>query len=447
MKIVIAGAGIGGLTAAMCLRRAGFDVEVFESVSELKPLGVGINIQAGAVRILSSLGMEPALAATGIETRELRYANRHGQTIWADPRGRHAGLPWPQFSIHRGELQMILFETAKKIAGADKIKFGRRISTFEQRGSKVVATFVDRDGQVVETSESDILIGADGIHSAVRAHFHPNEGPPKWQGILMWRGVTVGKPFLGGATMVQAGHHTQKFVCYPISRAHAERGEALINWICDLHMGDGAMLPREDWNRPGKLEDFLPRFRDWKFDWLDVPEVIRKAHTILEFPMVDRDPLPRWSHGRITLLGDAAHPMYPIGSNGASQAIIDGEAITQELAAGRRSRSGLAALRKAPAAADGAHRREQPPQGHRHHARHRRGTRAAGLLEPRCRAAAAGAGEDRRRLQAARGAGPRDLAQAGEWRNKKPALVRTGRGSGLTRPLHRRPPLRGIWLR
>jgi 2-polyprenyl-6-methoxyphenol hydroxylase-like FAD-dependent oxidoreductase len=334
MKIVIAGAGIGGLTAAMCLHRAGFDVEVLDSVSELKPLGVGINIQAAAVRILSSLGMESALAATGIETRELRYANRHGQTIWADPRGRHAGLPWPQFSIHRGELQMILFETAQKMLGRGKIKFGRRISTFEHKGSKVVARFVDRNGDTVETTESDILIGADGIHSAVRAHFYPNEGPPKWQGILMWRGVTVGKPYLGGATMVQAGHHTQKFVCYPISRKHAEKGEALINWICDLYMGDGAMLPREDWNRPGNTADFLPRFEDWKFDWLDVPEVIRKAHTILEFPMVDRDPLPRWSHGRITLLGDAAHPMYPIGSNGASQAIIDGEAITQELSAG-----------------------------------------------------------------------------------------------------------------
>ena len=334
MKIVIAGAGIGGLVAAMCLHRAGFDVEVFEAVSELKPLGVGINIQAGAVRILSSLGLEPALAATGIETSELRYANRHGQTIWADPRGRHAGLPWPQFSIHRGELQMILFNTARAMLGGERIKFGRRITGFEQKGNKVHARFADRDGRTVETAEADILIGADGIHSAVRAQFHPNEGPPKWQGILMWRGVTVGKPFLDGATMVQAGHHTQKFVCYPISRAHAAKGEALINWICDLHMGDGAMLPREDWNRPGKLADFLPRFEDWKFDWLDVPGVIKSAHTILEFPMVDRDPLPCWSHGRVTLLGDAAHPMYPIGSNGASQAIIDGDAITQELSAG-----------------------------------------------------------------------------------------------------------------
>ena len=333
MKIVIAGAGIGGLTAAMCLHRAGFDVEVFEAVGELKPLGVGINIQAGAIRILSGLGLEPALAATAIETRELRYANRHGQTIWADPRGRHAGLPWPQFSIHRGELQMILFHAARQMLGADRIKFGRRISRFAQKGAKVTAHFVDRNGQPADDVETDILIGADGIHSAVRGHFYPDEGPPKWQGILMWRGVTVGKPYLGGATMVQAGHHTQKFVCYPISRAHADRGEALINWICDLYVGDGPLPSREDWNKPGKLEDFLPRFADWKFDWLDVPAVIRAAHTILEFPMIDRDPLPRWSHGRVTLLGDAAHPMYPIGSNGASQAILDGEAITQELSA------------------------------------------------------------------------------------------------------------------
>ncbi|WP_289297656.1 flavin-dependent oxidoreductase [uncultured Reyranella sp.] len=334
MKIIIAGAGIGGLTAAMCLHRAGHDVQVYEAVSELRPLGVGINIQAGAVRILCNLGLEPALAATAIETRELRYANRHGQTIWADPRGRHAGLPWPQFSIHRGELQMILFNAAKEMLGADRIRLGRRIARFAQHHDKVSAQFVDRDGLPVENAEADLLIGADGIHSAVRAHYYPDEGPPKWQGILMWRGVTVGKPYLGGNTMVQAGHHNQKFVCYPISRAHAERGEALINWICDLYMGDGALPSREDWNKPGRLEDFLPRFADWNFGWLDVPEVIRNAHTILEFPMIDRDPLPRWSHGRITLLGDAAHPMYPIGSNGASQAILDGEAITQELAVG-----------------------------------------------------------------------------------------------------------------
>ena len=346
MKILIAGAGIGGLTAALCLHRAGFDVEVYEAVTELRPLGVGINVQAGAVRVLSNLGLEPDLARVAIETRELRYANKHGQTIWADPRGRHAGLPWPQFSIHRGEAQMILLAAARRELGDARLKFGRRIAGFEQAGNTVTARFADRHGTIVETATGDILVGADGIHSAVRAHFYPDEGPPKWQGILMWRGVTVGKPFLGGNTMVQAGHHNQKFVCYPISRVHADRGESLINWICDMHMGDSAMLPREDWNRPGKLEDFLPKFADWKFEWLDVPAVIKAAHAIYEFPMVDRDPLPRWSHGRITLLGDAAHPMYPIGSNGASQAILDGEAITQELTAGVDPEAALQAYEK-----------------------------------------------------------------------------------------------------
>ena len=341
MKVVIAGAGIGGLTAAMCLHRAGFDVTVFEQVGEIKPLGVGINIQAGAVRILSGLGLERALAATAIETSQLRYANRHGQTIWADPRGRHAGLPWPQFSIHRGQFQMVLLKAAQAMLGADKIRMGRRLAGFAQDETGVTSRFADRNGVEIEEIRSDILIGADGIHSAVRAHFYPNEGPPKWQGVMMWRGVTIAKPFLDGATMVQAGHHNQKFVCYPISRSHSENGEALINWICDLHMGDQAMLPREDWNRPGKLQDFLPRFENWRFGWLDVPAVIKAAHAIYEFPMVDRDPLPRWSHGRVTLIGDAAHPMYPIGSNGASQAILDAEAVTQELSAGGDPATGL----------------------------------------------------------------------------------------------------------
>jgi len=326
MRICIAGAGITGCAAAMLLAEAGHDVTVFEAVPEVSELGVGINLLPHAISILDRLGLADQLEDLGVATAELVYTNRHGQRIWGEPRGRFAGYPVPQVSIHRGKLQVALFKAARARLGADKVQTGHRLVAVDDR--------------------SPVLVGADGIHSAVRAHFYPDEGPPKWQGILMWRGVTVGKPFLGGNTMVQAGHHNQKFVCYPISRVHADRGESLINWICDMHMGDQAMLPREDWNRPGKLEDFLPKFADWKFEWLDVPAVIKAAHAIYEFPMVDRDPLPRWSHGRITLLGDAAHPMYPIGSNGASQAILDGEAITQELTSGADPEAALQAYEK-----------------------------------------------------------------------------------------------------
>lgn len=334
MEVIIAGGGIGGLTAALCLARAGIGVTVYEAASELRPLGLGINVQAGAIRVLSELGLEPALAASAIETRELIYMNRHGQTIWSDPRGRFAGLPWPQFSIHRGELQLILHRAAVQALGPDRVRIGHRLVDFVEADGRVTAQFAGPDGAPATSATGDALIGADGIHSRVRAKFHPEEGPPKWNGVMMWRGTTRGKKFLTGASMIWAGSARQKFVCYPISRPHADRGEALINWICDLSFDDRTLPRREDWNRPGRLEDFLPRFEGWQLPFLNVPDMLRAADTIHEFPMVDRDPLTGWSHGRVSLLGDAAHPMYPIGSNGASQAIFDAEALAQELSGG-----------------------------------------------------------------------------------------------------------------
>jgi 2-polyprenyl-6-methoxyphenol hydroxylase-like FAD-dependent oxidoreductase len=333
VHVLVIGGGIGGLTAALCLERAGISARVFEAAHEIRPLGVGINVQANSVRVLTELGLFAALDATAIRTAELRFANRHGQTIWADPRGLDAGLPWPQLSIHRGELQTILWHAAQQRLGHDALVSGHRLTLFETLpDGRIRAHFVDRNGVPCGDAVGDVLIGADGIHSTVRAAFHPDEGPPKWNGILMWRGVSEGKPFLGGRSMVQAGHRKQKFVCYPISRRHAERGVALINWIADVHQEDRVMLRREDWNRPGRIEDFLPRFDGWNFGWLDVPAIVRASPAVYEFPMVDRDPLARWSHGRVTLLGDAAHPTYPIGSNGASQAILDAEAVAKALA-------------------------------------------------------------------------------------------------------------------
>ena len=333
MQVTLIGGGIGGLAAALALHARGIQVRVFEQVPQIRALGVGINLLPHAVEVLSGLGLGPALDATGIRTRALVFMNRHGQEIFADLRGLGAGYGHPQYSIHRGELQMILLEAATRSLGADNILTGRRLTGFEQLPTgRVRARFADRDGNPAGEVESDLLVGADGIHSVVRAHFHPDEGMPIWNGVTMWRGVTEGKPFLSGADMVQAGHRNQKFVVYPISRKHADRGEALINWICDLRQDGKPMLRREDWNKPGELAEFLPRFEDWRFPFLDVPGIIRSASSIYEFPMVDRDPLPGWSHGRVTLLGDAAHPMYPIGSNGATQAILDAAQLAESLA-------------------------------------------------------------------------------------------------------------------
>ena len=334
MKVIIAGAGIGGLAAAIALQRKGIDVRVFEQVAQIRALGVGINLLPHAVGVLSSLGLADALAAVAIPTREVAFMNRHGQHILADARGLAAGYEFPQYSIHRGELQMLLLDAASAAIGADNIRTGHKIASFEQKDGKVVARFIDREsGAPLGEETADVLIAADGIHSTVRAHFYPDEGPPKWNGVQMWRGVTEGKPFLTGRSQIWSGWNRQKFVAYPISRKLENEGRALINWIADLRLDQTEMPRREDWNRPGKLEDFLPRFESWVWPFFNVPEVIRNAQAIYEFPMVDRDPLPRWSHGRVTLLGDAAHPMYPIGSNGASQAVLDAEAIADCLSA------------------------------------------------------------------------------------------------------------------
>jgi 5-methylphenazine-1-carboxylate 1-monooxygenase len=333
MRVMVVGGGIGGLTTALCLHKAGFEVDVYEAASEIKPLGVGINVLPHAVDVLSSLGLEPALAATAIRTKEVAFYNQFGQYVWHDPRGVEGGYSSPQFSIHRGELQMILYKATLKALGVERIHTGHQLFSFSQNPTSVSAVFHDEQKNLRATASAEIMIAADGIHSTVRRHYHPNEGLPKWTGIMMWRGVTYGKPFLSGRTMVHAGHARQKFVVYPISGPALERGEAQINWIADVQVGPQALMQREDWNRTGKQTDFADRYRDWRFDWLDIPDLIKRADRIFEFPMVDRDPLERWTDGRVTLLGDAAHPMYPIGSNGASQSILDAKAIAQELLA------------------------------------------------------------------------------------------------------------------
>lgn len=334
MEVMIAGAGIGGLTLALTLHEAGIASRVFEAATEIRPVGVGINILPHATRELSRLGLEDSLAKVSVTTRESVFFNRYGQRIYSEPAGRFAGYEWPQFSIHRGDLQQLLLEAFRQRVGPDRLFTGRKCVGFEQSATGVRARLVDttaNDAPMIE--EGDVLVACDGLHSLIRKQLHPHEGEPLYSGVNMWRGVTVWEPILSGASMIRAGWlATGKMVVYPIRDRVDARGRQLVNWVAELTTPKHA---RRDWNRRGALADFIGAFEDWHFDWLDVPAFIRAADAILEFPMIDQDPLPWWSDGRVTLLGDAAHPMVPRGSNGAGQAILDARSLADCLCAHR----------------------------------------------------------------------------------------------------------------
>jgi 2-polyprenyl-6-methoxyphenol hydroxylase-like FAD-dependent oxidoreductase len=345
MRVLVVGAGIGGLSAALSLQAAGIGVQVIDSVPALRPLGVGINLQPHAIRELTELGLGAELARTGIETAEMVHFDRYGNRIWGFPCGRHAGYRWPQYSIHRGELQMILLEAVRARLGKDAVRTGTVLEQFTDSGGGVIASVRDRSSGAAVSLHADVLVGADGFFSAVRAQLHPDQPAPHWGGVMLWRGLTPGMPFQSGRTLAVSGANASlKFVAYPISRQAELRGEALINWVAEVMVRPaGAEADRPDWDRAGRLEDVLPWFEDWKFGWLDIPALLTGAEQILEYPMVDRDPLPWWGRGRVTLLGDAAHPMYPIGANGGSQAILDARVLAYELATATSPEDGLAA--------------------------------------------------------------------------------------------------------
>ena len=330
MDVIIAGGGIAGLSLALSLHQVGVRAGVYEQVPSIKPLGVGINVQPHAVRELFELGLGDELEQIGVRTREVAYFSKKGGLIWGEPRGIHAGYRWPQFSVHRGKLQMMLYEAVRARLGDDCIVGGVSVTGYTQRGDVVDVHLRESDGRD-RTETATLLVAADGIHSAIRRQMVPNEGPPQWGGAVLWRGTTVATPTLSGATMAMAGHERQKFVTYPISKPDPITGKSLINWIAELKYEPGAGWNREDWNRKGDFADFLPAFEDWRFDWLDCPALMLEGGECYEYPMVDRDPLGNWTQGNVTLMGDAAHPMYPIGSNGASQAIIDARTLTRAI--------------------------------------------------------------------------------------------------------------------
>ncbi len=316
--ILIIGGGIGGITLALSLHQAGLPCRIFEAAPEIKALGVGINLLPHAMREYTELGLQHVLAAVAVETKEFCYYDRFGHFIYKEPRGRFAGYDWPQLSIHRGDLHKVLLDAALERLGADCFLPGKKCVAITQTISGVRVDFSDGT-----SADGTAAIGCDGIHSAVRKQLHPKEGPPAYQSINMWRGITRGKPYLSGASMVIAGWlEVGKMVAYPIR--NLPDGTQLINWVAEIQSPRNVL---QDWNLAGKLEDFYPVFADRTHDWLDIAAMVRNAESILEYPMVDRDPLPWWTQGRITLLGDAAHPMYPRGSNGGGQAILDARVL------------------------------------------------------------------------------------------------------------------------
>ena len=322
--VVIAGGGIGGLATALTLQQIGVPFTVFEAVRELAPLGVGVNIQPNAVRELYDLGIgSDALDRVGLPAREWALVGLNGNDVYSEPRGLLAGYNWPQYAVHRGLFHMLLHDVLVERAGASVVKLGHRVTGYERTADGAVTALIQRADGTTVREKGTLLIAADGIHSAIRAQMHPDQPPIHWGGAIMWRGTTLGKPIRSGASFVGLGTHRHRVVFYPISHPDPRTGLATINWIAELTVDNAEGWHNDGWFRPVEVEEFVHHFDGWTYDWLDVPDLLRRSDVAYENPMIDRDPVPTWQDGPVVLMGDAAHAMYPTGSNGASQAIMD----------------------------------------------------------------------------------------------------------------------------
>ena len=345
MTVLIAGGGIGGLTLALMLHERGIKSIVFEQASQIREVGVGINVLPHAIKELAGLGLLPTLDSVGVRTKDLIYINRLGQTVWSERRGLDAGFDFPQFSIHRGQLQKLIHDAVLARLGPGAVRTGLRLGGFVQDEGGITAHFTDsRLGLAGETMRGEVLIGCDGIHSVVRRHFYPKEGPPSWQGALLWRGATEWPTFLSGRSMYIGGGMGAKLALYPIGPGSLPETR-LTNWAIVSRVADGALTPPpvDSWSRVGRMDEVAPYSRRFTVPGVDVAALVRSTSVCFEYPMCDRDPLARWSFGRVSLLGDAAHPMYPVGSNGAAQAILDARCLADWLKRAEHPMQALAA--------------------------------------------------------------------------------------------------------
>jgi 2-polyprenyl-6-methoxyphenol hydroxylase-like FAD-dependent oxidoreductase len=326
--VLIAGGGIGGMAMALTLHQIGVPAIVFESVEDLRPLGVGINLQPNAVRELYDLGIGPdMLDQIGLQAREWALVGLNGNDVYAEDRGLLAGYNWPQYAVHRGKLQMLLYQLVQERLGPDAVRLGHRVTGYQTNPDGTATARMTRADGTETTQIGRVLIGADGLHSAIRAQMHPDQPPIQWGGAVMWRGTSQGKPIRSGSSFVGLGTHRHRLVFYPISGPDPETGLSTINWIAEVTFDNADGWQSGDWNKRVALADFAHHFDGWTYDWLDVPALLAGADPIYEYPMIDRDPVSTWQDGPVVLMGDAAHVMYPTGSNGASQAIIDARVL------------------------------------------------------------------------------------------------------------------------
>jgi 2-polyprenyl-6-methoxyphenol hydroxylase-like FAD-dependent oxidoreductase len=326
--VLIAGGGFGGLATALTLHQIGVPCVVFEAVRDMRPLGVGINLQPNAVRELYDLGFTPQeLDQVGVPAREWALVGLNGNDIYAEPRGLLAGYDWPQYAVHRGQFHVLLYEKVKERLGPQAVRLGSRVTGYDRNSDGSVSARVEHADGSTSQERGALLIGCDGIHSAIRAQMHPTQPPIHWGGAVMWRGTTVGRPIRSGSSFVGLGTHRQRMVFYPISHPDPHSGLATINWIAEVTLDNSEGWKQSGWFRQVPIDDFKHHFADWTWDWLDVPALIRDADSVFENPMIDRDPVPTWQDGPVVLLGDAAHAMYPTGSNGGSQAIVDARVL------------------------------------------------------------------------------------------------------------------------